>query len=62
MDSNDWWITRFKDNRVIGILNELRDTIEDCEDPEIVYKLRGTLGKGFVNFCCQKEDKLRLRG
>ncbi len=59
MDRDDWWITRFKDNRVIGILNELRDLIDDCDDPEIVHKLRGSLGLGFTNFCSEKERQLR---
>lgn len=59
MTGDDWWITRFNDNRVIGILRELRDMIEDCEDPEIVHKLRSSLGLGFVNYCAEKERELR---
>lgn len=59
MERDDWWITRFNDNRVKGILQELHYLIETCDDPELLHKLRATLNLGFVNFAARKERELR---
>lgn len=59
MEADDFWLTRIRDNRVRGLLNELREAIVECEDAELVYKLRSTLGIGFTNFAARRERELR---
>lgn len=59
MQRDDFWITRITDNRVRGILGDLRDAIADCEDPELMHRLRSTLGLGFTNFAATRERELR---
>ena len=59
MEADDFWVARFRDNRVRGLLNELREAIAECEDPETLHKLRGSLGVGMANFAATRERELR---
>ncbi len=61
MEADDFWVARFKDNRVRGLLNELREAIADSQDPETLHKLRGSLGVGFANFAAIRERELRAK-
>lgn len=59
MEVNDWWIDRFKDNRIRGILSELRDAIDECENENELHKVRSSLQAGFCNFAARRERELR---
>jgi hypothetical protein len=59
MDRNDFWIDHIQDNRIRGLLGELAEAIEDCEDADTLNRLRSSLGKGFTNFAASRERELR---
>lgn len=61
MRHNDFWISRFNDNQVRGILSELHCVIEMCEDPDTLHKLVSTLHLGFSNFAAKRERELRAK-
>ena len=61
MERSDWWITRIPDNRVRGLLGELAEAIADCDDPEILYRLRSSLSIGMTNFASRRERELRSK-
>jgi hypothetical protein len=42
-----------------GLVAELADAINDCDDAELLHLLRGTLKLGLANFAALKEDELR---
>jgi hypothetical protein len=57
--SDDFWLTRIRDNRMRGLLAELADAINDCEDAELLHLLKGSLRLGLANAAALKEDELR---
>lgn len=60
MDRN-FWAGSLGDNRLSGILSDLWDAIDECEDPEKLYKLHRRLTLGFVNHAKGKENELRIK-
>lgn len=60
MQHDDFWITRFRDNRVRGVLQELQFVIEGCDDADTLHKLVSTLHLGFSNYAAQRERETRL--
>ena len=54
-----FWAADLGDNRISGLLSELWDAIEDCEDADRLYTLHRRLTLGFVNHAKRKEGILR---
>lgn len=59
MERDDFWISHIHDNRIRGLLGELSEAIEECEDADTLNRLRSSLGKGFTNFASSRERELR---
>ena len=59
MKGDDFWLTRIRDNRVRGLLSELAEAINDCDDPDLLHLLKGSLRLGLANHAALKEDELR---
>lgn len=55
----DFWAASLGDNRLSGLVAELWDAIEDCDDPDRLYTLHRRLTLGVVNHAKQREDCLR---
>lgn len=55
----EFWAASLGDNRLSGLLSELWDAIEDCEDPERLYRLHRRLTLGVVNHAKRRENILR---
>ena len=56
---DDFWVSRIRDNRVRGLVAELADAIGDCDDPDLLHTLRGTLRLGLANAAALREDTIR---
>jgi hypothetical protein len=56
---DDFWIARIRDNRVRGLVAELAEAINDCEDPDLLHLLRGSLRLGLANHAALREDAIR---
>lgn len=59
MKADDFWLTRIRDNRVRGLLAELAEAINDCDDPDVLHLLKGSLKLGLANHAALREDELR---
>lgn len=59
MKGDDFWIARIRDNRVRGLIAELAEAISDCDDPDLLHLVRGTLRLGLANQAALREDTLR---
>lgn len=55
----DFWAASLGDNQLSGLLAELWDAIEDCDDPERLYRLHRRLTLGVVNHAKRRESSLR---
>ena len=55
----DFWIIPFGDNMLSGLLSELWQAIEDCDDPDRLYCFHRRLTAGIVNHAKRREHKLR---
>lgn len=55
----DFWAASLGDNRLSGLLAELWDAIEDCDDPNRLYTLHRRLSLGVVNHAKRREAHLR---
>lgn len=55
----DFWARSLGDNRLSGLMSELWDAIDDCDDPDRLYALHRRLTLGIVNHVKQKESELR---
>lgn len=54
-----FWAASLGDNRLSGLLADLWDAIEDCEDPERLHRLHRRLTLGVVNHAKRRESSLR---
>ena len=59
MERDSVWITRFEDNRLKGLLSELREVIEDSDNQVELYKLSSSLRLGFANFAGNKSQEMK---
>lgn len=59
MMADDFWLTRIRDNRVRGLLAELAEAISECDDPDLLHLLKGSLKLGLANQAALREDELR---
>lgn len=55
----DFWAGSLGDNRLSGLMSELWDAIEDCDDPDRLYALHRRLTLGIVNHAKRRESELR---
>jgi hypothetical protein len=55
----DFWAKSLGDNRLSGLMSELWDSIDDCDDPDRLYALHRRLALGIVNHAKRKESELR---
>jgi hypothetical protein len=55
----EFWAASLGDNRLSGLISELWDAIEDCDDPDRLYRLHRRLTLGVVNHAKRREGKLR---
>jgi hypothetical protein len=55
----EFWAASLGDNRLSGLLSDLWDAIEDCEDPDRLYRLHRRLTLGVVNHAKRRERTLR---
>lgn len=53
------WSDRFKDNYYKGIIRELEQMIEDCQDWETLSKISSTLKNGLGGRALNKSRELR---
>jgi hypothetical protein len=56
-----FWAASLGDNRLSGLMSELWDAIEDCDDPERLYRLHRRLTLGVVNHAKRREGLLRSK-
>lgn len=59
MQRDDFWIVRFHDNQMRGILQELHAAIEACDDADLLHKLASSLRLGFSNYASKREREIR---
>lgn len=59
MMERDFWAAPIGDNRLSGLLSELWESIEACDDPERLYAFHRRLTLGIVNHAKQREAFLR---
>lgn len=55
----DFWAGSLGDNRLSGLMSELWDAIDDCDDPDRLYKLHRRLTLGIINHAKRREYELR---
>lgn len=55
----DFWAASLGDNRISGLISELWDAINDCDDPDRLNRLHRRLTLGLVNHAKQREALLR---
>ncbi len=55
----DFWAGSLGDNRLSGLVSELWDAIDDCDDPDRLYALHRRLTLGIVNHAKRRENQLR---
>jgi len=58
----DFWTASLGDNRLSGLLAELWQAIDDCDDPDRLYRFHRRLTVGIVNHAKRRECKLRYSG
>ena len=56
---DDFWVGRLNDNRIKGLLREVEEALEDCNDPDLLHKLIGSFRLGFANLAARRERELR---
>jgi hypothetical protein len=56
-----FWAASLGDNRLSGLMTELWEAIEDCDDPDRLYRLHRRLTLGVVNHAKRREYELRRR-
>lgn len=54
-----FWATSLGDNRLSGLVSDLWDAIDDCDDADRLNKLHRRLTLGLVNHAKQREALLR---
>lgn len=54
MERDDFWIARFKDNRALSVLDQLRELIQDCDDPAELRKIETSLKLGLANYASSR--------
>jgi len=54
-----FWAASLGDNRLSGLISDLWEAIEDCDDPDRLYNLHRRLTLGIVNHAKQREALLR---
>lgn len=59
MRSDDFWLTRIRDNRMRGLLSELAEAIQDSDSPEALHCVASSLRLGLVNLATRREQELR---
>lgn len=55
----EFWTASLGDNRLSGLLSELWEAIEECDDPDRLYRFHRRLTAGIVNHAKQRERHLR---
>lgn len=55
----DFWTAGLGDNRLSGLLTELWEAIEDCDDPDRLWRFHRRLTLGVVNHAKSRESELR---
>lgn len=55
----EFWVAPIGDNRLSGLLSELWEAIEDCDDPDRLYRFHRRLTMGIVNHAKLRESELR---
>lgn len=55
----EFWTSPLGDNRLSGLLAELWQAIDDCDDPDRLYRLHRRLTLGVANYARRREKDLR---
>ena len=55
----DFWAAQIGDNRLSGLLSEMWEAIEECDDPDRLYIFHRRLTMGIVNHAKRRENILR---
>lgn len=58
MNEDDFWIVRFKDNRIFSLFSQIREMIEDCDSPQELSKIESSLKLGMANFASKRRREL----
>jgi hypothetical protein len=55
----EFWTASLGDNRLSGLLSDMWQAIEECDDPDRLYRLHRRLTLGVVNHAKRRECQLR---